>query len=148
MIMMSHLRPAWRKSSYSNGEASCVEVAAAARTVAVRDSKDPHGPRLAVPAGSWAAFTQRVRQGDAGRLQRQQGAHRRPAVRPFAVRESLTQTSSELHAAGQGAVDDGVVAVRHPPAVAGLRLEIALRATSSGPASTRRNALMGAGTLG
>ena len=84
MIMMSHPRPSWRKSSYSNGEASCVEVAAAARTVAVRDSKDPHGPRLAVPAGSWAAFTQRVRQGDAGRLQRQPGAHRRAAVRPFA----------------------------------------------------------------
>jgi len=83
MIIMSDLRPSWRKSSYSNGEASCVEVAAA-RTVAVRDSKDPHGPRLAVPAGSWAAFTQRVRQGDAGRLQRQRGAHRRAAVRPFA----------------------------------------------------------------
>ena len=65
MIMMSHPRPSWRKSSYSNGEASCVEIAAAARAVAVRDSKDPHGPRLAVPAGSWAAFTQRVRRYDA-----------------------------------------------------------------------------------
>jgi hypothetical protein len=73
MIMMSQPRPAWRKSSYSNGEASCVEVAAA-RAVGVRDSKDPHGPRLTVSAGSWAAFTQRVRQGDASRLQRQQPA--------------------------------------------------------------------------
>ena len=99
MIMMSHPRPSWRKSSYSNGEASCVEVAAAARTVAVRDSKDPHGPRLAVPAGSWAAFTRRVREGDAGRLQRGQGAHHRPAVRPFAVPDSLPGPSQSVMAA-------------------------------------------------
>lgn len=99
MIMMSHPRPSWRKSSYSNGEASCVEVAAAARTVAVRDSKDPNGPQLAVPAGSWAAFTQRIRQGGASRLQRQQGAHRRPGVRLFPVPDSLPRPPQRVMAA-------------------------------------------------
>jgi len=33
---------AWRKSSYSGSENACVEVSA----VAVRDSKNPAGPRL------------------------------------------------------------------------------------------------------
>ena len=41
----------WRKSSYSgdNGGA-CVEVGTAGPAVAVRDSKDPEGPRLAFAA--------------------------------------------------------------------------------------------------
>ena len=38
----------WRKSSYSgNNGGQCVEVGDAARVIAVRDSKDPHGPVLA-----------------------------------------------------------------------------------------------------
>ncbi|GAA3039865.1 DUF397 domain-containing protein [Kitasatospora sp. NPDC127116] len=37
----------WRKSSYSNGDGDCVEVAEGiAGMVPVRDSKDPHGPAL------------------------------------------------------------------------------------------------------
>jgi hypothetical protein len=32
--------------------------------VAVRDSKDPEGPRLAVTPRGWAAFTRRVKAGD------------------------------------------------------------------------------------
>lgn len=50
----------WRKSSYrgSSGD-NRVEVAAA-RSVAVRDSKDPAGPQLAVTADGWRAFTRRV----------------------------------------------------------------------------------------
>jgi Domain of unknown function (DUF397) len=52
----------WRKSSYtgSNG-GDCVEVAAQAPVVAVRDSKDPHGPRLAFDAADWHTFTRRVK---------------------------------------------------------------------------------------
>ncbi|MZE50252.1 DUF397 domain-containing protein [Streptomyces sp. SID5770] len=47
----------WRKSSYSGGEGGeCVEVAAHPTTVHVRDSKVPHGPRLAVAPTAWAAF--------------------------------------------------------------------------------------------
>jgi hypothetical protein len=59
-------RAAWRKSSYSgNNGGACIEVAAA-RAVAVRDSKDPAGRVLAFGAQAWAAFTARVK-ADAGR---------------------------------------------------------------------------------
>jgi hypothetical protein len=49
---------AWRKSSYSNQDGGvCVEVADNfPGVVPVRDSKDPAGPVLVFPAGSWAAF--------------------------------------------------------------------------------------------
>ncbi|MFJ5733979.1 DUF397 domain-containing protein [Streptomyces microflavus] len=52
----------WRKSSYSGGnEGQCVEVAdltAAASTAqrGVRDSKNPQGPALLVPAAMFTAF--------------------------------------------------------------------------------------------
>lgn len=54
----------WRKSSYSNSSANCVEVALAATGdaarpswVGVRDSKLPaDGLILEFPAGVWAAF--------------------------------------------------------------------------------------------
>ncbi|WP_207934291.1 DUF397 domain-containing protein [Actinomadura sp. KC06] len=39
----------WRKSSYSSSDGDmCVELAGVANKVAVRDSKDPHGPVLVV----------------------------------------------------------------------------------------------------
>ena len=52
----------WRKSSYSgsNGGA-CVEVGTASSAVAVRDSKDPQGPRLAFAADTWQAFAEDVK---------------------------------------------------------------------------------------
>lgn len=59
-MMTETSRPPWRTSTYSNGSSNCVEVADAARVVAVRDSKDPAGPRLAIPAATWRAFTRRV----------------------------------------------------------------------------------------
>jgi hypothetical protein len=51
----------WRKSSYSgtNG-GNCVEVAGGAGDVAVRDSKDRDGGRLAVTAAAWRAFMRRT----------------------------------------------------------------------------------------
>ncbi|MFJ8581936.1 DUF397 domain-containing protein [Micromonospora sp. NPDC093277] len=57
----------WRTSSRSNDQGLCVEVADnLARTVgvvAVRDSKDPAGPVLAVTAPGWTAFVEAVRRG-------------------------------------------------------------------------------------
>ncbi|MGH3897277.1 MAG: DUF397 domain-containing protein [Pseudonocardiaceae bacterium] len=46
----------WRTSSYSGGNGDCVQVAPALDRVLVRDSKDPDGPALAVPAPAWRAF--------------------------------------------------------------------------------------------
>lgn len=46
-------KPTWRKSSYSDSHGQCVELAAADGGIAVRDSQDPDGPSLTVPASSW-----------------------------------------------------------------------------------------------
>ncbi|WP_369186321.1 DUF397 domain-containing protein [Streptomyces sp. R08] len=57
----------WRKSSYSNQDGGeCLEVAdnAPARTVPVRDSKNPDGPTLILHAPAWAAFVTAVRHGE------------------------------------------------------------------------------------
>jgi len=52
----------WRKSSYSgNNGANCVEVGNAADLIAVRDSKDPEGPRLAFGREAWEAFAAQVK---------------------------------------------------------------------------------------
>lgn len=37
----------WRKTTYSSGnEGNCIEVATGNRSIVIRDSKDPDGPRL------------------------------------------------------------------------------------------------------
>ena len=56
----------WRKSSYSGGNGGdCVEVAVlpdASR--AVRDSKDPDGPKLIFSPAEWRTFTTSVKCGE------------------------------------------------------------------------------------
>jgi hypothetical protein len=54
---------AWRKSSYSSNQMSCVEVAFASGMVATRDSKNPTGPVLRFAASGWATFLGRVKAG-------------------------------------------------------------------------------------
>jgi Domain of unknown function (DUF397) len=54
----------WRTSSYSTSQANCVQVALGGPAIGVRDSKDPDGPVLAVPAGRWSAFLRGVAVGD------------------------------------------------------------------------------------
>ncbi len=58
----------WRKSSYSgsNGGA-CVEVAVLPdRSLAVRDSKNPDGPKLTFTPAEWRTFTAALRSGTLG----------------------------------------------------------------------------------
>ena len=79
-------RAAWRKSSYSTGNGGqCVEVAAWRKSsrssanggncvevadrpqrgaVAVRDSKDPDGPKLIVSTDEWRVFATGVKAGE------------------------------------------------------------------------------------
>jgi len=59
-------RAQWRKSSYSGGNGgACVEAAVLADgSWAVRDSKDPGGPKLAFVADDWLAFTAGVKAGE------------------------------------------------------------------------------------
>jgi hypothetical protein len=58
-------RADWRKASYSaNNGGACVEVASnLPKIVAVRDSKDPHGPALILSPDQWAGFVTRIRSG-------------------------------------------------------------------------------------
>ena len=54
----------WRKSSYSGSNGGdCVEVAPLPAAIAVRDSKDPDGPKLIFTPQDWAAFTAAIRSG-------------------------------------------------------------------------------------
>ncbi|GAA2501697.1 hypothetical protein GCM10010276_50550 [Streptomyces longisporus] len=47
----------WRKSSYSNGMGGeCLEMAALAEGIAVRDSKVTSGPQLTVSRVTWKNF--------------------------------------------------------------------------------------------
>jgi hypothetical protein len=59
-------RAAWRKSTYSGDNGGgCVEVARnLPGVVAVRDSKDPDGPKLAFAPDQWRAFTTRIKAGE------------------------------------------------------------------------------------
>jgi hypothetical protein len=63
---MDHLSDAtWRKSSYSGGNGGeCVEVAVLpGQTHAVRDSKDPDGPKLMFDSAAWRVFAAQVKGG-------------------------------------------------------------------------------------
>jgi len=57
----------WRKASFSTGNGgNCVEVGACPQLVAVRDSKDPDGPKLAFTAEAWDSFIEHIKRGQPG----------------------------------------------------------------------------------
>jgi hypothetical protein len=64
----SHLSSAaWRTSSYSGANGSCVEVAPiAGDQVAVRDSKDRGGPALVFTAAQWRKLASTIKEGSLG----------------------------------------------------------------------------------
>ena len=56
---------AWRKSTFSANGSTCVEVARnVPGVVAVRDSKNPEGPKLAFSPEEWQAFAAGIRAGE------------------------------------------------------------------------------------
>jgi hypothetical protein len=56
---------AWRKSSASNPSGDCIEVAALdSGAVAVRNSRDPHGPALVYTRAEIAAFVKGAKDGE------------------------------------------------------------------------------------
>ncbi|MEU6391991.1 DUF397 domain-containing protein [Streptomyces sp. NPDC046939] len=60
--------PQWFTSSYSENGGQCIEIAtnlaASHGLVPVRDSKNPAGPVVDFPAGSFAAFVASVKAGE------------------------------------------------------------------------------------
>ncbi|MFG2354368.1 DUF397 domain-containing protein [Streptomyces sp. NPDC048521] len=55
-------RARWHKSSYSGSSGGeCVEVASLTPGMAVRDSKNQHGPVLRFPTAAWSAFVESVK---------------------------------------------------------------------------------------
>ncbi|PKV85519.1 DUF397 domain-containing protein [Streptomyces sp. TLI_146] len=51
----------WRKSSHSGNQGGeCVEIAALPSTVAVRDSKDPHGPAIRFNPAAFGDFVRQL----------------------------------------------------------------------------------------
>ena len=55
-------RAEWSKSSHSSANGQCVEVAQnLPGIVAIRDSKDPDGPKLLVSPADWRTFVSGVK---------------------------------------------------------------------------------------
>jgi hypothetical protein len=55
-----HFTLVWRKSKFSSGSDTCVEIANAGSLILVRDSRSPEAA-LAFAAAQWSAFMRRIR---------------------------------------------------------------------------------------
>lgn len=53
----------WTKSTRSGANDNCVEVASNRNVVGLRDSKDPHGPALALAPVAFGAFLTLLKRG-------------------------------------------------------------------------------------
>jgi hypothetical protein len=56
-------RAPWRKSSWSSAANGCLEAAHLTGFVAIRDSRDPHGPVQLYSPRQWTRFIAGVRKG-------------------------------------------------------------------------------------
>ncbi|WP_033225643.1 MULTISPECIES: DUF397 domain-containing protein [unclassified Streptomyces] len=64
-VQASSLDARWIKSRHSNAEGNCVEVAALTDGgVAMRNSRDPHGPALVYTPAEIAAFLAGAKEGE------------------------------------------------------------------------------------
>lgn len=62
MTAFPELHAAWRKSSYSTNGGNCVEVAPLVDgRIAIRDSKDPHGPVIVFDRVTFTSFTEAIK---------------------------------------------------------------------------------------
>jgi hypothetical protein len=59
--MPSSPRTEWFKSSYTTENGLCLEARRTPSGIDLRDSKNPTGPRLRLPAASWATFLSEIR---------------------------------------------------------------------------------------
>ncbi|GAA2724748.1 DUF397 domain-containing protein [Actinocorallia aurantiaca] len=56
------LPSAWRKSSHSGASGdNCVEISGSPTAIAVRDSKDPEGPKLVFGRAAFSVFARGLR---------------------------------------------------------------------------------------
>jgi hypothetical protein len=62
-VEVAHVPAQWRKSTHSGGNGACVEVAHLPEAIAVRDSKDPAGPKLIFTSRAWTAFVEMAKGG-------------------------------------------------------------------------------------
>jgi hypothetical protein len=62
-VEVAYVRTQWRKGSRSGASGACVEVAHLPEAIAVRDSKDPGGPKLIFTPHAWASFVESAKSG-------------------------------------------------------------------------------------
>lgn len=54
----------WRKTTRSDANGNCVEVAQLTNAIAVRHSKNPAGPALVFTPDEWTAFVEGAKDGE------------------------------------------------------------------------------------
>ena len=64
-IEVAYMPARWRKRNRSSANGACVEVADLPEAIAVRDSKDPAGPKLIFTPAGWQEFVSAVAEGRA-----------------------------------------------------------------------------------